>query len=399
MPRRISARICRLRPSATFKLDTAAKELQRQGVDVISFALGEPDFPTPKHICDAAAEAMAAGKTKYTPAAGIPELREAVAAKLSMDLGHEYKPSQVVISNGGKHALMNVWQCILDPGDEVVIISPYWVSYADQVELCNAVPKVIPTTADTDFQPDPDDVRAALSARTAAILINSPSNPTGAVLDRGVIEAMAQMALEVDAWIVSDEIYRHILFDGRSHFSAALVSDEVRARTIICDGVSKTYSMTGWRIGWLVAPEEVAKAAGNLQGQETSNPNSIAQWAALAALQGPQDCVEQMRAEFERRRDYIIKALEEIEGIKISRPGGAFYAFPEVSSFLDGRLKHNGEPIRDDLTFCEYLLTAARISVVPGSAFGADGYVRFSFATSLERIQEGLSRFRAALQP
>lgn len=397
MPRHISARIKRLRPSATFKLDTAAKELQRQGADVISFALGEPDFPTPKHICEAAAQAIAAGKTKYTPAAGIPELREAIAAKISRELGKDYKPSQVVVSNGGKHALMNVWQCILEPGDEVIIISPYWVSYADQVELCDAVPKVIPTTADTNFQPDLDDVRAALSPRTAAILINSPSNPTGAVLERAIIEGLAGMALEVDAWIVSDEIYRHILFDGRTHFSAAMVSEEVRERTIICDGVSKTYSMTGWRIGWLVAPEEVAKAAGNLQGQETSNPNSIAQWAALAALQGAQDCVEEMRAEFERRRDYIIGALTEIEGVKISKPGGAFYAFPDVSSFLQGQLVYEGQPIRDDLTLCEYLLREAHISVVPGSAFGADGYVRFSFATSLERIQEGIRRFREAL--
>ncbi|MBC7288992.1 MAG: pyridoxal phosphate-dependent aminotransferase, partial [Armatimonadetes bacterium] len=381
----------------TLQLSTIAKQRQAQGIDVISFAVGEPDFPTPQHIVEAAEKAMAEGKTKYTPEAGIPELRAAVAESLQADTGIAYSPEQVVISNGGKHALMNVWQCILEPGDEVIVIAPYWVSYPPQIELCGATAKIVATTGDNAFQPDPEEVRALVSDKTAAILINSPSNPAGAVLERAVIEAMAEIAVEADCWIVSDEIYRCILFDGRQHFSPAMLGEEVAARTIIVDGVSKTYSMTGWRIGWLVGPEDLAKAASRLQGQQTSNPNSIAQWAALAALQGPQECVEQMRAEFERRRDYIVTRLAAIPGIKISNPGGAFYAFPDVSAYLDGSLSHEGQPVTDDWSLARYLLDAARISVVPGAEFGLPGYIRFSFATSMERIKEGLSRFEEAL--
>ena len=397
MPARLTERVVRLKPSATFALDTAAKEKQRVGHPVISFALGEPDFPTPAHICDAARDALAQGKTRYTAAAGIPELREAVAETLSADVGATYKPNQVVISCGGKHALMDTWECILEAGDEVVIISPYWVSYADQVELCDAVPKIVRTSADTGFQPDLDQVRALASKKTAAILINSPSNPTGAVLAPEIIEGLAQIAIDVDAFIVTDEIYRHILFDGRKHFSASMISDEVRDRTIIIDGASKTYAMTGWRLGWMVAPEAVAKAAGSLQGQQTSNAASLSQYAALAALRGSQDCVEEMRAEFERRRNFIIPALAEVPDVKIGMPGGAFYAFPEISAYLDGRFTYRGEPVEHDMQLAMYLLEEALISVVPGSAFGADGYLRFSFATSLDQIAEGVRRFGEAL--
>ncbi len=397
MPKRLAQRVQQLKPSATVQLSTIAKQRQAEGIDVISFAIGEPDFPTPEHIVEAAHKALADGKTKYTPAAGIPELREAIAETLSRDLGVEYTADQIVVSNGGKHALMNVWQCILEPGDEVIIIAPYWVTYPPQVQLCGATAKIVATSGDNGFQPDPDEIRNLVSARTAAIVINSPSNPSGAVLDRQVIEAIAQIALEADCWIVSDEIYRRILFDGREHFSPAMLGDDVAARTIVVDGASKTYSMTGWRMGWLAAPLEVAKAAARLQGQQTSNPNTIAQWATLAALTGPQDCVDQMRDEFQRRRDYIIPRLASIPGVKIANPGGAFYAFPDFSAYLDGRITHDNKPVTDDWALAWYLLDAARISIVPGTEFGLPGYIRLSFATSLERIEEGLNRLEAAL--
>jgi len=379
------------------QLGAKAKEMQDQGLDVISFALGEPDFPTPEHICEAARQALAAGKTKYTPSAGIPELRLAIADTVAADYGIPCTGDQAVVGNGGKHALMNAWQCILEPADEVLILAPYWVSYPAQIGLCGAVPVVVNTYTENDFQPDLDEVRSLVSDRTAALLINSPSNPSGAVLERSLIEGLAEIAVEADCWIVTDEIYRHILFDGRTHFSPAMVSDEVRERTIILDGASKAYAMTGWRMGWMVAPVEVAKAATRLQGQETSGPNSIAQWAALAGLRGPQDCVAEMRAEFERRRDYIVPALAAIEGVKIGNPGGAFYAFPDVSAHLDGHLSHKGVPITDDKAFTTYLLEDALISTVPGSEFGLPGYIRLSFATSMDKIEEGVARLRRAL--
>jgi aspartate aminotransferase len=399
MPMRLAQRVANLKPSATMHLDALAKQKQAQGLDVLSFAIGEPDFPTPPHIVEAARQALADGKTKYTPAAGIPELRAAVAERLRQDLGVSYAPEQIVISNGGKHALMNAWRCILEPGDEVLIFSPYWVSYPQQILLCGATPRYVHTSAANGFQPDLEEVRAQLSPRTAAILINSPSNPTGAVLEPETIVTLAELACQADCWIVSDEIYRCILFDGRQHFSPAMLSDEVRARTILIDGVSKTYSMTGWRIGWLAAPRSVAKAAASLQSQETSNPNSIAQWAALAALQGPQEDVSRMRAEFERRRDFIIPALAALPGVQVANPGGAFYAFPDMRAFLDGRLAHQGKPVHDDWQLAMYLLEEALLSTVPGSEFGAPGYLRFSFALSLERIQEGMARLRRALLP
>lgn len=397
MPARLSTRVRELQPSATVQLGALAKEMQAQGLDVISFALGEPDFPTPEHICEAARKAIADGKTKYTPPAGIPELRQAIARVVETDYGVACSPDQVVVSNGGKHALMNVWQCILEPGDEVVILAPYWVSYPPQVKLCGAVPRIVATSWQDDFQPDIDDIRAAVTDNTAAILVNSPSNPAGAVLAREVVEAIGELALDADCWIVSDEIYRHIVFDGRQHLSPAMLGEEIAARTILVDGASKAYSMTGWRIGWLVAPKELAAAAQRLQGQQTSNPNSIAQWATLAALEGPQECVEHMRREFEKRRDYVIQALSAIDGVQVSKPGGAFYAFPDVSACLDGRLSFEGEAIGSDVQLCSYLLKEALISTVPGSAFGLEGYVRLSFATSMERIEEGVRRLREAL--
>lgn len=392
---KISQRAEQIVPSPTIGMATRAKQMKREGIDVISFAVGEPDFPTPDHICAAARQAMADGHTKYTPASGIPELKQAIIDSTRQDLGVTYKPSQVCVCNGGKHALMNIWQALVNPGDEVIIFAPYWVTYPEQIRLVGGRPVIIMTTGSHDFQPDLDEVRTAVTDRTVAILINSPSNPTGAVFTKETMEGLGQIAVENDLAIISDEIYKHLIYEGREHLSPAMLSDEAKQQIIIADGVAKTYSMTGWRIGWLIGPEEFVGKVGSIQSQQTSNPNSIAQYAALAALTGPQDCVAQMRNEFQRRRDYLVPALRQIGDVKCTQPPGAFYVFPDVTAYLGTELA--GQHIDDSLQLADYLLAEAHISTVPGSAFGAEGYVRLSFACSLDDLEEGVRRLAQAL--
>ena len=392
---KISRRAAGIQPSATLAMDARAKQMARDGLDVIAFGVGEPDFPTPAHICEAAREAIEAGHTKYTPASGIPELKEAIVGRLQAEFGLTYAPDQVCISNGGKHALINIWATLLDPGDEVIVFAPYWVTYPVQIELCGGRPVVIMTDASLGFQPDLDAVRDAVTSKTVAILINSPSNPTGAIFGRETLEAIAAIAAEHDLTIVSDEIYKHLVFDDRQHLSIAMLDEETQARTILTDGVSKSYAMTGWRIGWLVGPKEFAAKAGSIQSQETSNPCAIAQYAALAALTGPQDCVAQMRDQFEQRRDFFVEGLREIEGIKCNIPGGAFYVFPDISAHLGREL--GGRQITTSLELAEYILAEALTATVPGSAFGAEGFLRLSFACSVEDIRRGVARLRSML--
>ncbi|NLO73785.1 MAG: pyridoxal phosphate-dependent aminotransferase [candidate division WS1 bacterium] len=393
---KISQRARELTPSPTLAMDSRAKALAAEGVDIISFAVGEPDFPTPPNVVEAACTAIHAGQTKYTPASGIPQLKQAIVAATERDLGLQYDPAQVCVCNGGKHALMNIWQSLVDPGDEVIVFAPYWVSYPPQIELCGGRVVVIATGAESDFQPDLEGVRAAVTDRTIAILINSPSNPAGAIFTRATLRGLVDLAEERNLLIISDEIYKHILFDGREHLSPAQLGADAQARTILADGVAKTYAMTGWRIGWLIAPPEIAKRAGDIQSQETSNPCTPAQYAALEALSGPQESVEEMRAEFERRRDYLVPALNEIPGVTCNTPGGAFYVYPDITAHLGRKL--DGEVIGGSLELCEYLLDTAHISTVPGSAFGTEGYLRISFATSMEKLQEGVRRLTEALK-
>ena len=392
---KISDRVAAMPPSATMAMAARAKAMKAAGKDILSFAVGEPDFPTPTNICAAAKAAIDAGKTKYTPASGVPELKKAIVDAQVRDTGLAYEPNQVCVSNGGKHALMNIWRTLVNPGDEIIVFAPYWVSYPDQIRLCDGNPVIIPTTGDNDFQPDLDQVKAAVTDRTVGILVNSPSNPTGGVFTEETMQGIAEIAVERDLTIISDEIYKHLLYDGRKHLSPAMLGDEVKARTIIADGVAKTYAMTGWRIGWLIAPPQFAKAAGDLQSQETSNPCSISQAAAVEALLGPQDSIAEMGRAFAERRDYLVQALRGLEGVKCAMPGGAFYVFPDVSAHFGRTI--SGCEIKGSLDMANFLLEEALVSLVDGASFGAEGYIRISFACGLADIQEGVRRIKRVL--
>ncbi len=393
---RIARRIDEISPSATIGMKVKADELRAQGSDVLSFAVGEPDFPTPQNVIEAAKRAMDEGHTKYTAAAGTTELRQAICDATKRDIGVEYEPSQVLASNGAKHSLMNLAMTLVHPGDEVIVFSPYWVTYPDQISVCGGRPVAIETRGEDDFQPDLDEVRAAITPWTVAMMINSPCNPSGAVYEPEVVEGLAEIAVEHDLVIISDEIYKHIIFDGTRAVSPASLGDEVKERTVIVDGVAKSYAMTGWRVGWILGPESIVKAASKLQGQMTSCPNTIAQQATIEALSGPQDSVEEMRQQFEERRDYVVDRLSAMPGVTVARPRGAFYAFPNVSAHYGRELA--GRTIGGSLDMAEYLLEEALISLVPGAAFGADDYVRISFAASMEQLEEGLDRWERALQ-
>lgn len=393
---KISQRVKDIAPSATMAMSMRAKHMIKvEGKNVISFALGEPDFPTPETIRESAVRAMEEGHTKYTDPSGAERVKQAIAVATERDLGITVSPAEICVSNGAKHVLANIFSTLLDPGDHVILVAPYWVSYADQIGLCDGTWSAVTAPAERDFVPDIADIEAAVTDRTVAVLVNSPNNPSGAVWDRAAMEALGDLAVRRDLYIISDEIYKHIIFDGREHISPAMLGDEVRKQTIVVDGVSKTYSMTGWRIGWLIAPEDFAKAAGKLQSQMTSCPNSIAQEAAADALLGPQDAVADMRQQFAERRDLIFERISAIDGLQCRQPGGAFYVFPDVTG-LYGR-KLGGKAIESDTDVGDYLLDRALVSTVPGIAFGMEGYIRLSFACSTEEIEEGVRRIAETL--
>jgi aspartate aminotransferase len=377
----IARRAASLSPSLTLAIDSQAKAMKAAGEDVVGFGAGEPDFDTPQHIKDAAAKALAEGFTKYTPSAGIPELREAIAAKFRRENGLAYQPSQIIVSNGGKHSCYNVILATCQEGDEVVIPSPYWLSYPEMVKLAGATPVILPTTDATEFKVTPAQLRAALTPRTRLFILNSPSNPTGTVYTPDEVKALGDVCVEKGVLIMSDEIYEHLTYDGAVVRSVASFSPAHQAHTIIVHGFAKAWSMTGWRLGFLAAPEPIAKAIDAVQSHSTSNPCSFAQKGAVAALTGPQDHLPGWLAEYARRRTRAWELLNAMPGVTCVNSQGAFYLFPNI--------RGTGLKSAD---FCARLLGQEKVAAVPGIAFGADDYLRLSYATSLANIEKGLER-------
>ncbi len=389
---RISQRCQRVTGSLTLAIDAKAKEMKQKGIDVVGFGAGEPDFDTPEHIRKAAKDALDLGKTRYTPAAGMPELRQAICDKLKRDNGLDYVPQQIVVSNGAKHSLFNSFQALLEEGDEVIVPGPYWVSYPEIVRMAGGVPVIVEGREENNFKPTIDDFRAAVTDKTRAVVINSPNNPNGFVFTREELQAIGDLAIEKDLSIVSDEIYEFLVYDGAEHISIASLSPEIKERTIVINGMSKAYAMTGWRIGYTASPLNAAKAMTNFQSHSTSCPNSIAQYAALTALSGPDDQLKSMVAEFDRRRRRIVELINEIPGLSCKPPKGAFYVMMNISGVFGKR--YNGAPIVDSMSFTQLLLDNSHVAVVPGAGFGADAYVRLSYATSMENIEKGLARIK-----
>lgn len=385
-----------VQPSATLAAGAKARQLRAQGIHVYDFSLGEPDFNTPDHIIEAAVQAMKAGHTHYTPVAGIPELRQAIVRWYRKTYGLDYQPEQVIVSNGAKHSIHNALASIVGPGDEVIIPTPYWVSYSDLVQMTGAKYVLVPTTSETGFKMTPAQLRAALTPRSRLLMLNSPSNPTGAVYQRQELEALADVVLEARLAVLSDEIYEQLLYGQARATCFASLRPELIERTITISGASKTYAMTGWRMGWALGPLHVIQAMSNVQSQQTSCPNSIAQYASIAALEGDQQCVAQMVWEFAARRELVCARLQAMPGIRLLPPDGAFYAWFDVSSYFGRSLA--GQLVRDSTDFCRVALEVAHVNLVQGSAFGAEGYVRLSFATSREQLQGGLEALEKLLR-
>ncbi len=377
----IAQRAAALTPSLTLAIDAKAKAMKAAGEDVVGFGAGEPDFDTPEHIKKAAVDALAAGFTKYTPSSGIPELREAIAEKFRTENGLSYKPSQVIVSCGGKHSCFNVVLATCQEGDEVLIPAPYWLSYPEMVKLAGATPVILPTTDATEFKVTPDQLGAAITPRTRLFILNSPSNPTGTVYTPDEVRSLGDLCVERGILIMSDEIYEHLLYDGAVHRSVASFSEAHQAHTIIVHGFAKAWSMTGWRLGFLAAPEPIARAIDAIQSHSTSNPTSFAQKGGVAALKGPQDHLAGWLAEYKRRRSVAWQKLNAIPGVSCVNSQGAFYLFPNIS----------GTGLKSS-EFCSRLLDAEKVAAVPGIAFGADEYLRISYATSLANIEKGLDR-------
>ncbi len=391
----LSERVDRVAPSATLAVDAQAKAMKAAGIDVIGFGAGEPNFPTPKPIVDAALLATQdPANYRYTPTAGLPELRAAIANKVLRDSGFEVAPEQVVVTNGGKQAVYETFQLLLNDGDEVIIPTPYWTSYPEAVKLAGGVPVTVFAGADRNFEPDMDAIEAARSERTKAIIITSPNNPTGAVWSEETITKLGKWAVEHNIWVISDEIYEHLTYDGVKTTYVGAVVPEVRDQLIVLNGVAKTYAMPGWRVGWMVAPAPVAAAATKLQSHMTSNVNNIAQRAALEAVAGPLDEVARMRTSFDERREVIVRMLNEIDGVNCPRPCGAFYAFAEVTGLLNRAIGKNGAVCATSADLAALLLEEAHVAAVPGEAFGAPGYLRFSYALDPDALVEGMKRFQ-----
>ena len=391
---KLAARVSRITPSPTLAMTATAKAMAAQGIDVVDFSSGEPDFDTPEPVKAAAEAAIRAGFTKYTPSSGIDELRQAIADKLLAEQGLRYEKAQILVSCGAKHSLYNVAEALLEAGEEIIIPTPYWVSYADQALLNDATPVLLPTREDQGYAINPDELQKLVTPRTKAIIVNSPCNPTGATYDKSTLEAIATIAVKHNLLIISDEIYEKVLYDGAKHISIATLGPEVAERTVIINGVSKAYAMTGWRIGYAAGPKPLLTAMANIQSQSTSNPCSISQKAAVAALKLGGPFTEMMVVEFDRRRKVMVQRLNTIPGVSCRMPGGAFYAFPNISGVL-GRMGPNG-PVASPQALANYLLKEAHVAVVPGEPFGSQHHIRLSYATSMDTITKGLDRIAAA---
>ena len=392
----ISDKSKQVTPSSTLALTAKINAMVAGGLDVVKFGAGEPDFDTPDHIKSAAVEALNQGFTKYTPVAGITELREAIVDKFERDNGLSYEANQVIVSCGAKHTIYNILQAICNPGDEIIFAAPYWVSYIEMVKLADATPIVINTTPDQNFALTPDQIKSAVTEKTKAIIICSPSNPTGTTYSTESLQMIAELAVEHQFYLISDEIYEALLYDGAKHRSLASFGDAVKSLTFVVNGVSKAYSMTGWRIGYTAGPEDAIKAMSKIQSHSTSNPTSIAQKAALAAITGSQEPVVEMVKAFQKRRDLICQRLDDIDGVEYVRPQGAFYIFPDFSPHYGRTI--NGHSINSSQELATYFLDEAKVGAVPGDGFGADNHMRFSFATSEIEINRGLDRIQKALE-
>jgi aspartate/methionine/tyrosine aminotransferase len=391
----LSERANQIGESPTFKVNAKAKEMKAQGIDVIDLSVGEPDFPTPENVKKAAVKAIEENFTKYTQIDGMPSLKQAVIEKLKKDNGLDYDKNQIIISSGAKSSLYHLIQAIINEGDEVIVPAPYWVTYPHTVSLANGKPVTIQAKEENGFLITPEQLKSTISPKTKAIILNNPCNPTGAVYKKIQLEALADVILEEDIFVIADEIYEKLVYEEAEFHSFASLGEEVKKKTVIINGVSKAYSMTGWRIGYAAGPAEIISAMNRIQGHTTSSACSISQKASLEALSGPQNTISKMASEFQRRRDYTLMRLKSIQGISCFESKGAFYLFPNVSSFFDKEFKNN--QIRNSFGLAYYLLKEAQVAIVPGKAFGAEGYIRISYATSMENLEEGMDRITQAL--
>lgn len=390
----LSKKYSSISASPTLAIDSKFKAMKADGIDVVGFGAGEPDFETPDHIKAAAIEAINNGITKYTPASGTPALKAAICRKFERENGLKYEPNQIIVSNGAKHSLVNVFGAILNPGDEVIIPAPFWVSYPEMVKLGDGVPKFIETTEENNFKFTPEQLLDAITPKTKALILNTPSNPTGMVYTADELKKIAEICVEKDIFVVSDEIYEHLIYEGE-RVSIASFGEEIKKRTIIVNGLSKTYAMTGWRIGYTASSPEIAKIMGNVQSHATSNPNSIAQYAAVVALDSGLDFVADMKAEYVKRRDYMVERLNSLPGISCKKPSGAFYVMMNIKELIGSEICGHAINSADD--FASALLEKANVALVPGEGFMAPGYLRWSYATSIENIQKGIDRLEKFL--
>lgn len=392
----LSTKAKAVKPSSTLAITAKAKELKKSGVDVVGFGAGEPDFNTPKNICDAAVKAIETGFTKYTPASGTNELKAAISKKFREFNGLNYEPNQIVISNGGKHALTNIFDAIINPGDEVIIPAPFWLSYPEMVKLSDGVPVFVYGSKENGYKITAKQLEEAVTDKTKALVLNSPNNPTGMIYTKEELQAIADVVVKHDFYVVADEMYENLVYDGQKHVSIASLGEDIYNHTITCSGLSKAYAMTGWRIGYTGSSVEIAKLMGAMQSHATSNPNSIAQFAAVEALNGPQDTVEVMRQEFDKRREYMYKRVSAMPYVDVIKPQGAFYVFMDMSEAL--KKSYKGEKLETSSKLATFLLNDYAVAVIPCADFGYPTHIRLSYAISIEQIEKGLDRIESFLR-